>query len=133
MIVNTTFVCRILFVALSAMAIYGQVITGSVNGTVLDPAGAAVPGAKVRALNTATNLTVNTATDSDGRYTFPSLPPGGPYSITVTASGFKTEERSGIQLDVSQASRIDFDLKIGATTETLEVTAEAPLTDATTA
>jgi hypothetical protein len=110
-----------------------QVITGSVNGIVLDPAGAAVPNAKVRTVNTATNLEVRTATDADGRYTFPSLPPGGSYSITVEASGFKTEQHTGISLEVNQALRIDFNLKIGASTETIQVTATAPLIESNTA
>jgi hypothetical protein len=125
----------LLYVAflLAGSAAYGQVISASVNGAVLDPAGAAVPNAKVRAKNTATNLEITTQTDGDGRYTFPSLPPGGPYAVTVSAPGFNTEEHSGITLEVTQAARIDFNLKIGAATETVQVTAEAPLVDSTTA
>ena len=123
----------VLLIALAATAVRGQVITGSVNGTVFDPTGAAVPYAKVRAVNTGTNLEVNTTTDGDGRYTFPSLPPGGPYSVTVAAAGFNTEEHTGITLEVNQAARIDFTLKIGATTETVQVTAAAPLIDSTSA
>ncbi len=133
MTLGNSFWHRIVLVTVTAGAIYGQVITGSVNGTVLDPAGAAVPNAKVRAVNTATNLAVQTTTDTDGRYTIPSLPPGGPYSITISAAGFANEERTGIVLDVNQSARIDFTLKIGSATETVEVKAEAPLTDATTA
>ena len=123
----------VLLVVLGPASVQGQVITASVNGTVLDPAGAAVPNAKVRALNESTNLEVRATTDSDGRYTFPSLPPGGPYSISVEAAGFNTEERKGVSLEVNQAARIDFTMKIGATTERLVVTAEAPLIDATSA
>jgi hypothetical protein len=123
----------VLLAALATTAVYGQVITGSINGTVFDPAGAAVPNAKVRAVNTSTNLEVSATTDSDGRYAFPSLPPGGPYSVTVAAAGFNTEERSGLTLEVSQAARIDFTLKIGSTTETVEVTGAAPLIDPTSA
>src|SRR5437879_2551577 len=103
----------VVLLALAATAVHGQVITGSINGAVLDPAGAAVPGAKVRAVNTSTNLEVSTTTDGDGRYNFPSLPPGGPYSVTVAAAGFNTEEHTGITLEVNQAARIDFTLKIG--------------------
>jgi hypothetical protein len=125
--------CAAVVLALAEAPMYGQVISASINGAVLDPAGAAVPNAKVRAVNTSTNLEIAAATDSDGRYTFPSLPPGGPYSVIVTAAGFNTEERSGVTLEVNQAARIDFTLRIGATTETVQVTAEAPLIDATTA
>src|SRR6266568_9397831 len=123
----------VLLVALDPASVRGQVITASVNGTVLDPASAAVPNAKVRAVNDSTNLEVRTTTDSEGRYTFPSLPPGGPYSISVEAAGFNTEEHRGMTLELSQAARIDFKLRIGATTEKLVVTAEAPLVDATSA
>src|SRR5438270_5739080 len=94
----------VLLFALAATAVRGQVITGSVNGAVLDPAGAAVPNAKVRAVNTSTNLEVSTSTNGDGRYAFPSLPPGGPYSVTVAAAGFNTEEHTGIVLEVNQAA-----------------------------
>ena len=118
---------------LAASSAFGQVISASVNGAVLDPAGAAVPGAKIHAVNTSTSLGINTTSDSDGRYTFPSLPPGGPYSITVTADGFSTEERAGITLEVNQAARIDFTLRVGAINEKVVVTADAPLIDATTA
>jgi Protocatechuate 3,4-dioxygenase beta subunit len=111
----------------------GQVITASVNGTVLDPAGAAVPNAKVRAVNDSTNVEVRTVSDSEGRYTFPSLQPGGPYSVSVEAAGFNTEERKGLTLEVSQAARIDFMLRIGAASDKLVVTAEAPLIDANSA
>src|SRR5204862_4874895 len=111
---------------LAASAGYGQVVSASVNGVVLDPAGAAVPGAKVHAVNTSTGLEVNTTTDSDGRYTIPSLPPGGPYSITIAAAGFNTEERAGVTLEVNQAVRIDFALKVGAVNEKVVVTGEAP-------
>ena len=123
----------VLLVALDPASVRGQVITASVNGTVLDPAGAAMPNAKVRAVNDSTNLEVRTMTDSDGRYTFPSLPPGGPYSVSVEAAGFNTEERRGLTLAVNQAARIDFTLRIGATSEKVVVTAEAPLVDATSA
>jgi hypothetical protein len=118
---------------LAASSAFGQVISASVNGAVLDPAGAAVPGAKIHAVNTSTSLGINTTSDSDGRYTFPSVPPGGPYSITVTAAGFNTEERAGITLEVNQAARIDFTLRVGAINEKVVVTADAPLIDATTA
>ncbi len=123
-----------IFIAgLGAIALRAQVISASVEGIVLDPTGAAVPNANVRAVNTSTNLEVRTTTAADGRYTFPSLPPGGPYSITVEAAGFNAEQRTGITLDVNEAARIDFTLKIGATTETVQVSAAAPLIESTTA
>src|SRR4051794_24125119 len=81
-----------LIVLMPPALLRGQVITAAVNGVVLDPTGAAVPQAKVRAVNQSTNLEVRTTTDSEGRYTFPSLPPGGPYSVIAEAAGFSAEE-----------------------------------------
>src|SRR5215471_1454466 len=109
----------VLLIGVDSASVWAQVISASVNGTVLDPAGAAVPNARVRAVNESTNLEVHGTTDSDGRYAFPSLPPGGPYSISVEAAGFNAEERKAVALEVNQAARIDFQLKIGATTEKL--------------
>ena len=117
----------------ASTAMWGQIITASVEGIVLDPSGAAIPNAMVGAVNTSTNLEVRTATAADGRYAFPSLPPGGPYTITVEATGFNKEERSAITLEVNQAARIDFKLKIGSTNETVEVTGGAPLIEGSTA
>src|SRR5437763_10732792 len=116
-----------------AGAAFGQIVTASLEVTVLDPAGAVVPNAKVRIVNTATNLEMRGVSDSNGRFSFPSLPPGGPYSVTVEAAGFSTEERSGITLAVNQAARIDVSLRIGSSTETIKVTADAPLIETATA
>jgi hypothetical protein len=122
----------ILFVAWAGPPLRSQVITASLEGTVLDPSGAAVPKASVTVVNTSTNLEARTVTGSDGRYSFPSLPPGGPYTITVAGSGFNTEVRTGITLEVNQSLRLDFTLRLGATTETVQVTAAAPLIESAT-
>ena len=122
-----------LFAALSTAALWSQMITASIEGMVLDPAGATVPNAKVRAVDTSTGLVVHSVTAADGRYSFPSLPPGGPYTVSIEASGFNTAERPGITLQVNQILRLDFNLKIGATTETVQVTGTAPLVESTTA
>ena len=112
---------------------WGQLITASIEGIVLDPTGATVPNAKARAVDTSTGREVHSVTAADGRYSFPSLPPGGPYTVSVEASGFNTAARSGITLQVNQTLRLDFNLKIGATTETVQVTGAGPLVESTTA
>jgi len=117
----------------SSAILWSQVITASIEGTVLDPAGAAVPNAKLDAVDTSTGLEVHTTGAADGRYSFPSLPPGGPYTITVQANGFSIERRAGITLLVNQALRLDFSLKIGTASETVQVTGAAPLVESTTA
>ncbi|HWD00557.1 MAG TPA: TonB-dependent receptor, partial [Candidatus Sulfopaludibacter sp.] len=118
---------------LTATAAFGQIVTASLDGTVLDPAGAVVRAAKVKVVNTSTNLEVQGTSNDDGRFSFPSLPPGGPYTVTVEAAGFSTEEQTGLTLEVNQAARLDFHLKIGAASETVRVTAEAPLIEPGTA
>ena len=105
-----------------------QTITASLGGTVKDASGAAVPGAKVRIINTATNAEVNVETGGDGRYLAPALP-AGVYSVQVEATGFKKAQRSGIELQVNQAGRLDLSLEVGAVTETIEVSASAQLID----
>src|SRR5579883_1512507 len=123
----------LLSLLISAGLLLGQVVTASLEGTVIDPAGAVVPAAKVRVVNTSTNFELRATTDADGRFSFPSLPPGGPYTLTAEAAGFNTEERSGITLAVNQAARIDINMKIGSATETVKVNAEAPLIEVTNA
>jgi hypothetical protein len=111
----------------AAAGLVGQIVTASLDGTVTDPSGAVVPAAKVKVVNTSTNFEVHATTDTDGRFLFPSLPPGGPYTVTVEAAGFNTEERSGLTLDVNQAARLNIQLRVGSATETVKVTADAPL------
>ncbi|MBV9083119.1 MAG: TonB-dependent receptor [Acidobacteriaceae bacterium] len=128
-----TQLCSIIASMILASAGVAQVETASLEGIVQDPSGAVVPGAKVRVVNASTNLENRSVTGSDGRFFLPSLPPGGPYTITVEAPGFKTEQRWGITLQVNQAARVDINLEIGAASETVKVTGEAPLVETTTA
>src|SRR5258706_15989042 len=94
----------------AAPLIRSQTITASLGGTILDPSGAAVPTAKIRIVNTATNVTTALTAGSRGEFLAPSLQPG-PYSIRVEATGFKTGHRGGIVLDVAQAARLDIALE----------------------
>ncbi len=105
-----------------------QTITASLEGNIKDPTGALIAGAQVRVTNTATQMVVVLATDGSGRFLAPSLPPG-PYTITVEATGFKKAERGGITLEVNQSARLEITMVLGSATETVEVTAQAPLLD----
>ena len=71
-----------------------QVAGAALSGTITDPSGAAVPGAKLSVTNTATGVTRDDATDSAGFFSVPNLLPG-PYVVTVSASGFSTTKTSG--------------------------------------
>ncbi len=115
--------CALIFCAALA---YGQAVNGSLVGTVTDPSGASVPNAKVTIteVNTATTRTANT--NESGNYNFADLPPGT-YKVSIEAPGFKRQERTGVDVLVNTTPRVDFQLQTGTVSETVEVTAAAPL------
>ena len=115
----------------TAMTASSQTITATLEGVVEDSTGAVIPGAAVNVINTATNAEFVTETNASGRFIAPSLQPG-PYTVSVEASGFKRMERSGLVLEVEQTARIQITLEVGAISETVEVSAEAPLIESTT-
>ncbi len=105
--------------------------TAALNGTVTDATGAIVPNAKVVATNQATGVESDTQTDAAGTYLFPSLPIGV-YRIQVTARGFQTAAISTLKLDVATALTQNVQLKLGETSETVEIVADAALVDTAT-
>jgi Carboxypeptidase regulatory-like domain/TonB dependent receptor len=113
------------FVLCSA-AVFAQSDRGTITGTVADPAGAIVAGAAVEAKSVDTGSTYPVATSGTGNYTISSLPPGN-YDLTATVTGFKKTTRTGVQVSVATTVRIDFQLEVGATTDSVTVNAEAPM------
>ncbi|HKA00736.1 MAG TPA: carboxypeptidase regulatory-like domain-containing protein, partial [Candidatus Solibacter sp.] len=110
---------------LAALPLPAQDIFGNIGGTILDPAGAAVPNATVTITDSERNQIVRTVTTGDtGTYSVP-LIPFGVYTIKVAASGFRTEERRGVVLNVGDDLRINIRIKVGIATEAVEVQAEA--------
>jgi hypothetical protein len=105
--------------------------TGTIQGTVVDATGAAVPGATVDVRNTATGQQRATTTDAAGVYFVPSLPVGT-YRIDVKSPGMQPMAATNLELSVGSTVKQDFTLKLAATTETVEVAATAPVIDATT-
>ncbi len=103
----------------------------SLNGIVTDGTGAAVPNAKVTAINQATSVSSNTQSDSAGAYLFSSLPIGK-YRIEVTASGFQKAIVPDIDLPVATSITQNVQLKIGEASETVEINAQAAVIDTTT-
>ncbi len=116
----------LLLLVFSGVASYAQGPSGSFAGTVTDPSGAVLPKSSVSLVNVATGVTRKVETDQVGLYTFPALPPGV-YNITVERSGFQTQERSNITLQVQQSARIDFALSVGQTSQTVNVAADAAM------
>ena len=110
----------------SGVLCFAQSDRGSVSGTVTDPTGAGVTGAKITVTNTAMGTQNSTVTTGAGDYTIPELP-AGDYSVTVVAPGFTTLVRNGITVSVGETARVDLNLAVGQATTTVTVTADAPL------
>src|SRR6266566_5255474 len=103
-----------------------QTVSTQILGLITDASGAVVPGAVVTAKRIETG-DVRTATSNEtGNYVF-SLLDTGVYEVTCSAAGFKTEVRRGIELELQQKARIDFQLQIGQQTEMVEVASSTPL------
>ena len=109
-----------------------QTSTGSIQGSVQDPNQAVVISARVTLTNTGTNETRTVVTNEAGIFVFQLLPPAT-YRLEVEAAGFKRFLREPIKLDVGLGATIPVQLELGATTETVTVTAEAPLLEQTNA
>jgi hypothetical protein len=98
--------------------------TATLLGTVTDPSGSVVPNATVTITNPATGVTKTSTTNDVGQYVFPSTQIGT-YELKATAQGFKAHETKGIVLNASDRVRMDFQMAVGATSETITVEATA--------
>src|SRR5579863_5079515 len=101
-------------------SVHAQVAGGTMLGTVHDSSGAVVAGAQVTITDIATGISRVVPTDGNGSYSAANLLPGT-YSITVSAAGFATEERSGVDMTVGSQILINVKLKPGTTQEKIEV------------
>jgi hypothetical protein len=99
--------------------------TAHLSGVISDPSGARVPKANVTVHNKDTGITRETVSSEEGYYAVPLLRPGN-YMVTVKASGFATQVQTGITLEVGKQQVLNFSLKVGNITQTVEVTGEAP-------
>lgn len=97
---------------------------GTINGTVTDASGGAIPGATVIATQTATGVQTKTTTTGAGVYRLISLSPGT-YSIAVSKAGFRTSVQGGVDLHVAETLAANFTLQVGATVQTVTVTSQA--------
>ena len=116
---------------LLATSLFSQTFRGAINGSVTDPAGAVVAGAKVKATNTATGVTLDATTTSDGQFSFQDLPLGA-YKISVTAGGFTPATVDNVPVTAGSVYTLPVKMKVGASTTTVEVSAEALALDTTT-
>jgi hypothetical protein len=122
---------RVAVVCLFSYLAFAQSQNGRILGTVTDPSGAVVVGAKVVITDSERGISRTYASNESGDYVAPALRPGL-YTITAEAAGFKKLERPAIRVEVGQDLRIDFQLKTGSASEVVTVMDEAPLVNATT-
>ncbi len=108
------------------VGLFAQSDRGTITGTVADPSGASMPGATVRATDTATNFTRQVTSTDTGRYVIPELP-AGVYTLTVSQAGFKTYTQEGITVAVSQVLSVDVTLQVGVMSQTVDVRADASM------
>src|SRR5438874_13333197 len=113
-------ICLSLLVAIGA----AQGGTSRLSGTVTDSTGATLGGARVRATNEATGVTVTQVTTSGGVYSFASISPGT-YTITVEQTGFKKNVRTKNVVQVDTPANVDIVLEVGNVSETITVQADA--------
>jgi len=116
-------------VFLTAGSVFAQ-STATLTGTVVDASEAVVPDAEVVCRNTATGLTYTVRTNAEGLFRCPDLPIGA-YELTVTHTGFARLVRGGLQLLTGLTVDVRLQLKVGETTESLQVTATAPVVQVT--
>src|SRR4051812_27981313 len=91
-------VAGLLFLLSIPIVSFGQTDRGTITGTVTDPSGAVVSGAKVTVTNSANGEVRDTTTGKDGSYTLPQLP-AAPYKVSIEAEGFKSSSQT-VQLPV---------------------------------
>lgn len=115
-----------------AASLLAQDPRGRILGRVTDSSGAVVPGVEVKAVNTATNVAVSGATNDQGNYEILYLIPGV-YQVSAELQGFKKYIRDGIEVRVNDRITLDVNLEPGAIAETVTVTGQTPLLEASTA
>jgi hypothetical protein len=116
----------VIALALTQGLAVSQEITGSINGVIRDNTGAVLAGTALTAANIDTGQEVRTTTDEIGAYTFPLLRPGR-YRITAEQQGFQRLIRENVVVNTSERMRLDMTMEVGAVTESVTVTSQAPL------
>jgi hypothetical protein len=116
--------CVLAGLCLPAGALFAQVKSSAITGTVMDASGARVPRASVTVLDEATNVSVEAETSDTGDYMVPYLP-AGRYTLAVKATGFQTYRKTGIAMDSATIVRADVQLVTGSLATSVEVSADA--------
>jgi len=115
-----------LLVAAFASVLWAQSTSASITGRITDPAKALIVGASIVAINAETNTSYSSVTDAAGQYHLTNLPPGR-YRLEIERPGFKKVIKADVTLHVQDAVEIDFEMTVGALSETVTVESGAPL------
>ena len=115
---------RVLACAILTVSAYGQSNSGNIQGSVTDPSGAVVAGAKVTGRNLDTGVTASGVTTNAGLYSLPDLPPGR-YAVTVEAANLKKYTQEGITVPTGTTVSLDVQMQLGAVTENVTVSSDA--------
>ena len=135
---NTSGAIRVLLSALllvftfSAPQLHAQAVGATLTGTVTDQSGGVVSNAEISIKNNATGDVRPVTSNADGIYSAPNLQPGV-YTVTITASGFSTTVQNNVTLTVGASQLLNFTMQVGQSTQTVQVTTEAPTVDLTNA
>jgi len=122
--------CLLVAVIVMVRPLYAQTDTGSIDGHIIDEQKAAMPGVTVTAKNIATGLTRTATSSGAGTFHVGSLP-AGTYDVTAEISGFATQLHKAVTIQVGTTTTVDFTMKVGAVSETITVSGEAPLVQTT--
>lgn len=113
----------LLMLALSVAPVAAQVLYGSITGVIEDPSGSVVPGAKLTLTNTATGQVYEGTADTNGIYNILNILPGV-YELKVSQQGFKSQQRTGINISANIVNRTNFRMEVGSLSEQITVQAE---------
>src|SRR5580658_1350116 len=109
-----------MLIAFSAQSLAQSVTAGDVTGIVTDPSGAAIPGATVTLTNVSTNTSQTQTTNGDGSYRFAFTQPGT-YKVTASATGFQTQQQTGITVTAGQPTTAGIQLTVAGASQTVDV------------
>jgi hypothetical protein len=118
--------------AAASISMYAQEYRATINGVITDPSGAFVPGARVSAINLETGVALHFQANAQGRYVIPYLVPGQ-YKVRVEHEGFKSVERTPIELRIADRKEVNIQLEIGAISDNVTVVGAAALLETSSA
>lgn len=104
-------------------AVFAQVTTGNLAGTVTDATAGALPGVTIEAVHTPTGTRYNTVTEASGRFFIPNVRVGGPYRVSATLEGFKPTDAKNVTVNLGATTEVPLKLQLSAVTESITVTA----------